>query len=159
MKWLTFKVQKSPGFRFNLTDLGLIVLLVATAASLYLYLPQYSFFAIPLYVGMTFFLFCNVFRIGNKLEPLWYIPFFVLAAWGVYTLNMQMFWILVGCVIEPLKWVLIVYRMKKGPYWGICYEKFDRLPDGLKRSEIEQTTDQASEQAPSSQEPSGDKQS
>ena len=131
MKRLTFKVKKAPGFRFNLTDLGLILILLATAVGLYWYLPDCSLFAIPLYVGLSFFLFCNVFRIGNRLEPFWYIPFFLLAAYGTYTLNMRLFWLLMLCLMEPLKWILIVYRIKKGPYWGVLYEKFNRLPSGM----------------------------
>ncbi len=140
MKWLTFRVQKAPGFRFNLTDLGLLLILLAVAAALYWYVPGRSLFAIPLYVGLSFFLFCNVFRIGNKLEPIWYVPFSVLAVYGVCTLDLRLFWLLLLCVIEPLKWGLITYRIVKGPYWGVFYEKVGRLPDGLARSsEVELT--------------------
>ncbi len=93
MKWLTFKVQRTPGFRFNLTDLGLILVLFAIATILYILLPESSIFWMPLYFGLSFFLFCNVFRIGNMLEP--------------------------------IRWLLILYRIRKGPYVGVMYYKLN----------------------------------
>jgi len=30
---------------------------------------------LPAYLGLTFFLFCNVFRVGNRLEIFWCVPF------------------------------------------------------------------------------------
>ena len=119
MKWLTFEVQRTPGFRFNLIDLLFILGLCATAAGTYFFLPDDSLWLIPIYLGISFFLFCNVFRIGNRLESIWYVPFTLAAIYGVCAQDLRSFWIAVACVLEPLKWVLIAYRIKKGQYVGV----------------------------------------
>ena len=124
MNWLTFKIQQEPGFRFNLADFGFIVFLCALSALLLNQLPDKSLFWIPLYLGLSFFLFCNVFRIGNRLEPFWYIPFTIVAAACLYTLNLPLFWWLVLLFLEPLKWALIIYRIKAGQYRGVFYQNW-----------------------------------
>ena len=77
----------------------------------------------PLYLAMSFFLFCNVFRIGNRLESFWYIPFTLIAGYSVYTMDMHLFWVAAAFILEPLKWILIGYRIKKGPYIGLMYSR------------------------------------
>lgn len=119
MKWLTFKVRREPGFRFNLLDLIFIALLCAAALALRLAMPDLSLYAIPLYVGFTFFLFCNVFRIGNRTEAWWYIPFGLVAVFCVYTLRMEEFWWAVLLFFEPLKIVLIVRAVRRESYHGV----------------------------------------
>ncbi|MEW6264220.1 MAG: hypothetical protein AB1641_14215 [Thermodesulfobacteriota bacterium] len=117
MKWLTFEIQRAPGFRFNLIDLGLITGLAGLSLLLYRLLPEETFFLIPLYVGFSFFLFCNVFRIGNALERVWYVVFILLAAYGLH--RPDRLWPLVLLVCEPLKASLILYRIIRGPYVGV----------------------------------------
>ena len=123
MNWLTFKIQREPGFRFNLTDLVFILFLCALSALLFNQLPAKSLFWIPLYLGLSFFLFCNVFRIGNRLEPFWYIPFTVITGISLYNFNMQLFWWLVIFFLEPLKWYLIIYHVKRRRYIGAFYRR------------------------------------
>ena len=123
MKWLTFKIQIEPGFRFNLIDSSFIIFLCVLSVFLFNQLPDKSLFWVPLYLGLSFFLFCNVFRIGNRLEPFWYIPFTLVTAISLYTLNMLLFWWLVLLFLEPMKWVLIIYHIKKRRYVGIFYHK------------------------------------
>jgi len=118
MKWLTFEIQRTPGFRFNLLDLGMIALLVLLAVFLWQVSANLMFAALPLYVGVTFFLFCNVFRIGNRLEPWWYVPFAITAAYCLYRMEPGLLWWLILVIFEPLKWVLIAYRIVRGPYHG-----------------------------------------
>ena len=123
MHWLTFRVQYAPGFRFNLTDLLFILLVAALSGWLYLRVPTSSLYGIPLYLLLSFFLYCNVFRIGNLLEALWYLPF---AGMAVYTLSrgdFPQFWWWVLWVLEPWKWVLIAYRIWRGPYQGAGYRQ------------------------------------
>ena len=121
MKWQTFEIQRSPGFRFNLIDLGLIILLLGISFALHALLPDLSIFWIPLYLGSTFFLFCNVFRIGNRLEPFWYLPFFLSALFCLYQQELDRFWLLVLWFLEPIKWSLIVYNFRSPDYHGIAY--------------------------------------
>ncbi len=118
MKWLTFEIQKTPGFRFNLIDLLLIVFLVAVSIGLFVAIPGTSVFWVPLYLGFSFFLFCNVFRIGNRLEPWWYVPFFCVSVYALLAADSALFWWSVLLGLEPLKWGLIVFHILKRPYHG-----------------------------------------
>ena len=38
-------------------------------------MPDSNMYWLPPYVGLSFFLFCNVFRIGSRMEIFWYMPF------------------------------------------------------------------------------------
>jgi len=112
-----------PGLRIDRVDSAFIALLAALAAVLWVAMPYQGLQWLPLYLGSTFFLFCNVFRIGNRLEPLWYVPFTLAAIYCLYTLQIALLWQIVIWVLEPLKWGLIAYRIVKGPYVGV----FSRL--------------------------------
>ncbi len=126
MKWLTFEIQRSPGFRFNLIDLLLILFLLGLAASLRLLIPGSSVYWVPLYLGLSFFVFCNIFRIGNRLEPWWYVPFFSAAVYCLLIQNIVLFWWLVLLLLEPLKWILIVYHVLKRSYHGAFHTSINR---------------------------------
>lgn len=123
MKWLTFEVQREPGFRFNLTDLIFIALLLLISTVLYLLAMPLLLVWLVLYLGLSFFLFCNVFRIGNHLEPWWYIPFALVAVWGIGWQQLEWMWLIVLTVLEPWKWMLIAYRIRRGNYVGVGYRK------------------------------------
>jgi len=121
VKWLTFDIQKAPGFRFNLTDMLLILCLILISYLFYWLSPLHYYYLLPLYVGFSFFLFCNVFRIGNNLERIWYIPFIIIT---ILTFNRpDLYWKLILIICEPLKVGLILYRIIKGPYRGVFYKK------------------------------------
>lgn len=122
MKWLTFEIQRASGFRFNLVDLTLILFLLLLAYTARHFMPQSSLFWIPIYVGISFFLFCNVFRIGNRLEPWWYIPFFAAAVYALASLRLELFWWSVLVFFEPLKWGLIIYHIRYRSYHGAFYK-------------------------------------
>ena len=117
MKWLTFKVQREPGLRFNLTDFLLIVILIGLSAFIFEIYPYDYYFFLPLYIGGSFFLFCNVFRIGNRLEPYWYVTFLLLTVALIRT--PAIYWPVMLGVCEPLKVFLIVYRIRQPDYVGI----------------------------------------
>ncbi len=125
MKWLTFEIQHEPGFRFNLTDLILITALVAASAGWYAVFPEHYLYLLPLYVGASFFLFCNVFRIGNRMEPPWYLTFVALTVYGF--MQSEFPWALLLLVCETLKWGLIAYRMRRGPYVGAFHRQLARF--------------------------------
>lgn len=112
-----------PGFRIDRVDVGFLTLLAALSALIWKVMPYQGLQWLPLYLGSTFFLFCNVFRIGDRLEPLWYVPFTLVSAYCLYTAQISLLWLLVLWVLEPLKWGLIAYAIVKGPYVGI----FSRL--------------------------------
>lgn len=115
------QLKTGPGFRVNLTDILFLSLLALFSYFIYVALPGMSLFGIPIYLGFTFFLFCNVFRIGNKLESLWYLPFTFIAVYYFKQFDFEIFWNLVLLILEPWKWVLIVYHIIKRRYCGIGY--------------------------------------
>ena len=125
MKWLTFEIQREPGFRFNLIDLMLIAALVAASALWYAVFPDQHLYLLPLYVGASFFLFCNVFRIGNRMEPPWYLCFVALTVYGIAQPEFP--WLLLLAVCESLKWALIGYRIWRGPYHGAFHRQVSKL--------------------------------
>ena len=116
MKWRTFEIQREPGFRFNLIDLSLIAALVAASTAWYALFPEDYLYLLPLYVGASFFLFCNVFRIGNRTEMPWYVTFVAITAYGFTRPEFP--WLLLLVVGEGVKWALIGYRIRRGPYVG-----------------------------------------
>jgi len=72
MKLLIFKRQKEAGFRINVVDIVFILLLCLFSWYIYSLVQSYAFlYLLPLYVGFTFFLFCNVFRVSSKIEIIW----------------------------------------------------------------------------------------
>lgn len=119
MNILTFKVKKEPGFRINLSDLIILIVLGIISYLIYRFTTEGYLFFLPLYIGFTFFLFCNVFRIGNRLEPFWYVPFVLCVIYGLY--DLKNLWPVILWICEPLKIILILYRIKKGPYVGIFH--------------------------------------
>ena len=125
MKWLTFDIQRAPGFRFNLVDLILISVLAAVALGWREVFPHQHLYLLPLYVGASFFLFCNVFRIGNRLEAPWYLSFVALTVYGFTQAEFP--WLLLLTVCEILKWALIGYRIWRGPYVGAFHRQHRRL--------------------------------
>jgi hypothetical protein len=129
-----FQIQRKPGFRLNILDLLFIGGLGGTAYVLHQLQPELSLWGIPLYLGVSFFGFCNVFRIGNRLEPFWYLPFSVIAAYCLSIWDLALFWKLVIYILEPLKWGLIIYHMSCRPYYGLGYHWVNRM----KRVELDE---------------------
>ena len=117
MKWLTFEIQREPGFRLNLIDLGLLACVAGITIGLRAWIPGSVLVWLPLYVAFSFFLFCNVFRIGNRLEVLWYVPFVAIVL-GTFR-RPELLWPVVLSVCEPLRILLIVARLRRGNYRGI----------------------------------------
>jgi len=117
MRWHLYRPPHEPGFRLTLVDIVLLggaFLLSWSGKGAF---SDNSLFLIPGYVGLSFFLFCNVFRIGNRLEAFWYLPFAVLSIYGLQ--QPEIYWLLVLGICEPLRGALICYRIRKGGYVGI----------------------------------------
>jgi hypothetical protein len=125
MKLRLFKVQTEPGFRLSLADLSLLAILGGLSAWLRISLPENSLWPLPAYIGMSFFLFCNVFRVGNNAEAFWYIPFVACVLTGINFPD-RLWWIILA-VCEPVRVAVIAYRILKGPYRGIFARS---RPDG-----------------------------
>lgn len=126
MKWYIFKSQSEPGFRLNLFDLGFMGSTLVLSLAVRELIPGATIYLIPPYIAGSFFLFCNVFRIGHLLEPFWYVLFTALAIYTLSNNDLEAFWFWVLLAMEPLKWVLIAYRMIRGPYHGVGFAQVAR---------------------------------
>ena len=74
------KVKKEAGFRMNIIDVVFIGLLGSASYYIYTILgSSENLYLLPLYVGFTFFLFCNVFRLRTKEELIWTLSFLITA--------------------------------------------------------------------------------
>ncbi len=133
MRWRTSS-GGAPGLRLSVLDCIVIGLLCLMAWLIQRAIPDQTLYLLPIYLGLTFFLFCNVFRIGNRLEAIWYIPFTIAAAYAVYSAQMGLLWSLVWWLFEPLKWLLVAYRVVKGPYVGVFSRQPRRRAEGSPRN-------------------------
>lgn len=126
MKFLTFKVQKEAGFRFNLTDLLFIVLLISFSLTLYSYLETfYSLYLLPLYIGFTFFLFCNIFRVGTRLEIIWIGSFLIVSLMSHTYLDER--WFATSAFISSFIQAIEVFiTIQSKNYKGVFFEKMSQ---------------------------------
>jgi hypothetical protein len=125
MKWLTFSIQREPGFRLNLSDILLLAALVGVSVAWYRAFPYQGLYWLPIYLGGSFFLFCNVFRIGDRLEVPWYSAFTVITVYGFRRPEFP--WLLLLGVCEACKWALIGFRIRRGPYVGAFRRQLGRF--------------------------------
>jgi len=124
MRLRRFRAAHEPGFRLSLVDLIVLAGLCALSAWMRHIVPDHGVWLLPVYVGGSFFLFCNVFRVGNRVEAFWYVPFVVCVAVGLLFPG-RLWWIVLS-VCEPVRVAVIAYRIVKGPYVGV----FSRLKGG-----------------------------
>jgi hypothetical protein len=117
MKWRTFEVQRERGFRFNLIDLLLMAAVAVVTVLGACFFPDNRLYLLPLYVGVSFFLFCNVFRIGNRLEAYWYVPFVVVTVLALR--DPSGFWWIVLGICEPLRVAVVACSIQTGTYRGV----------------------------------------
>lgn len=115
MKLLIFKRQKEAGFRINLVDIIFILLLFLFSWYIYSLVQSYAFlYLLPLYIGFTFFLFCNVFRVSSKTEIIWTIYFGTISLVTFYFFNAN--WTLItfsSSFIFTLFLILLDMKSKK----------------------------------------------
>jgi len=113
------KVKKEAGFRINLVDILFISLLIFSSYYLYNLLGSTeNLYILPLYVGFTFFLFCNVFRLRTKDEFLWTL-FFLL----VSTITFNFFrenWVFTSMGLSSFfQFIEIVINVRSKGYKGV----------------------------------------
>ena len=125
MRWQTFDIQREPGFRLNLIDLLLILAILTVCMLWWRLFPYQGLYLLPAYVGISFFTFCNIFRIGNRLEAPWHLTFTALAVYGFSQSDFP--WLLLLAVGELVKWGLIAYHIRRGHYVGAFRETLSRF--------------------------------
>jgi len=114
-----FKVQKEKGFRINVVDVIFILLLIASSVFIYSYLGDLGYyFLLPLYVGFSFFLFCNVFRLRTKDEMIWTFLFLTIVGvtFNLFPNNWVLYTISSSFLIQA---VLIVLHVGSEGYRGV----------------------------------------
>jgi hypothetical protein len=117
------------GFRFSVTDAGII--LIFTAMTLLLKAAGSPLAWILPIVACHFFLFCNVFRVRPRFELIWAGLF--LANVIAWTLLNQLAWIPILPTQIPITILVILAEMRTPRYHGIFAEHLNpRLADYLK---------------------------
>ena len=113
------KVKKEVGFRINLVDIIFITLLTSVSYYLYTILgSSENLYFLPLYVGFTFFLFCNVFRLRTKDELMWTL-FFLLSSFVTYNF-FHTHWVVITLGLSSLiQSVLIGLAIGSSGYRGV----------------------------------------
>lgn len=91
-------------------DYLIYALVLGASLGLYLLMPGSFYFLVPLYIGITFYLFCNVFRVGNAPEAVWYTVFIAVSLLTFHRPYLYLLLILVVCV--PLQAGIIIWRQR-----------------------------------------------
>ncbi len=111
-----FEQRREPGFRCNIADLAMLS--ASLVASAWLHGQSFGPVAwLPAYVTATFFVFCNVTRIGRLQEGSWAVV--AVAACGTALAFDLPFWPWVLSVSLPATVVVVAWARATGRYRGI----------------------------------------
>jgi hypothetical protein len=112
-----FEQRKEPGFRLNVADLALVAFCLGVSGYLWNVSDGLPVALVPAHVVATFFLFCNVFRIGRRQEFTW------IAAYGATifaTVWMDLpFWWTVLPISTACTAAAVAWGWASGSYRGI----------------------------------------
>lgn len=125
----TLEHQTHPGFRpgFRLGRFDMVFLGLGAAAAYFAFTLGSLKVAIPAYVILTFFLYCNVFRIRRTPELIWAGSFTLITLASFYFGWPS--WPMVFAAGITLTIVLIVLEMRHPSYHGIFWRSLNpRLP-------------------------------
>ena len=92
------------------------IIVLCAAFGLHLLMPGTLYFLVPLYIGMTFYIFCNVFRVGNAPEAVWYTVFIAVTLFAFHRPRLYLLLILLLCV--PLQAGIIIWRQRRRKAMG-----------------------------------------
>lgn len=112
-------MQFNPGFRLSKIDIGVIIISLAAAGTLYEYSGPFSF--IVLFVVAHFFLFCNVTRMSRIPELVW-AGIFVLNASSSLKAGVPSLEIAIGISLFSTI-VLVALEVRKPSYHGMFWQK------------------------------------
>lgn len=120
-EFLTTSQHRPFGFRLSLVDV--LVLVVSTAVTIWLWRQNFpAWWLVPMVIG-HFFLFCNVIRLRRNLELFWAVVFLGNVGWwmaqGSLDWQMPLVWQL------PLTLALVLIEMKSSRYHGIAARKLN----------------------------------
>ncbi len=103
--------HKRQGLKRLVPDYLIYMIIIGAALGLNKLMPGTFYFLVPLYIGITFYLFCNVFRVGNAPEALWYTVFIAVTLATMLRPYLYVFLIAVVCV--PLQAGIIIWRHRR----------------------------------------------
>ena len=111
-----FEQRREPGFRCNLADIAMLA--ASLGASAWLHTQELGPISwLPAYVTGTFFLFCNVFRVGPVQEVTWAV---VMVATCLATMALDLpFWWTVLPVTVPATAAVVAWAYVTGRHKGI----------------------------------------
>lgn len=109
--------KNGPGFRCSRLDLPVIVISILVAFLAYSWIGQWAL-VLPVVLG-HFFLFCNVFRIGNRLEYVWAGIFLVNVS--VWTFLDDLDWLRIMIWQSPVTLLILFIAVRRSNYHGVGY--------------------------------------
>jgi hypothetical protein len=116
----------SPGFRLSALDA--VVLLAALIIESWAWWHGHDLLLLAGYVPLTFFLFCNVFRIARSLELIWAGTFALLAGLAL-TQGQPSIGAVLG-ISATLTVLLILIAMHRPDYHGVLWQWVNpKLPE------------------------------
>ena len=116
----------TPGFRISATDVAFLVAAAILGAAAFVaaaWLPAFGDLlrtvgVLVLYVPATFFLYCNVFRVGRRREYLWVAWFLANCLASVLAVGeLRLAWVLPAGIAATV--VIIATEMRRGDYHGV----------------------------------------
>lgn len=135
MNWNVIRIERwgvklhgpRPGYQITGFSIVLMVSMVGLTLVLLGILPAELRFltVLPLYLMMTCLQFCDIFRAGHIMEPLWWIPFGV-ASYFVMSHRPDWIWTVLFPVFEGWKLIQIAILIRCGQYKGVFYERVRR---------------------------------
>ena len=127
MSGLKFKITKKTSY---LMDAVFILSILFVSFAIYDYIGNYQkLYLIPIYIGFSFFLFSNIFKLSNKQESLWYTPTIVIFLYSIFCYSLENLWILIFYISVPIQISLITYHIYSDTYNGIFLKKIKILKD------------------------------
>lgn len=108
----------APGFRLSIIDV--LVLVVGTAAIIFLSMYIWWWGFVPAFVLAHFFLFCNVMRMARPLELIWAVVFVGLAGATIATDSPG--WLVTAVASLLVTVVVVIVEMRKPSYHGVGWQ-------------------------------------
>ena len=121
------------GATLNAMDIGVLLFAMVLSAVIWFATGPTTLAWFPIVVVGHFFLFCNVFRLHQRLELVWAICF--VGNCLAWSLTDQFSWSLVLLTQTPTTVLLIFFEMRKPRYHGILCRRINHkhLDDYLER--------------------------
>ena len=123
--------KRPAGFRFSIWDAVIVAVMAILTWRLWL-VSELLVWLCPMTAG-HFFLFCNVFRVGNRAELIWAIALLTNVAFWVFFGTLD--WVVIMWIQAPVTIAVIVWAILQKDYHGFGWTLRRRCGGGIQRVE------------------------